>query len=119
VIPLTGRLVYPKEARIRRRGEFLALQRQGRRRHTPHLVVIRHPAKGPISRLGVTVSGRVGNSVVRNRVKRLIRELFRQCRADLVPPEDVLIIAKSGADTLTYAQVATEFAQAIHPAPRS
>lgn len=117
--PVTGRLSYPKAARIRRRAEFLAIQRQGRRRHTPHLVVIRRPANGPIARLGVTVSSRVGNAVARNRVKRLIRELFRQRRAEFVPPEDVVVIAKPGADTLTYAQVATEFAQAVLPAPRS
>ena len=116
VIPVAGRLSYPKEARIRRRGEFLALQRQGLRRHTPSLVVIRRPAVGPISRLGVTVSSRVGNSIIRNRVKRMIREIFRQCRADIRPPQDLLVIAKPGADTLTYAQVATEFAQAVRPA---
>jgi ribonuclease P protein component len=116
---VAGRLTYPKQARIRRRGEFLALQRQGRRRHTTHLVVIRRPGAGVVSRLGVTVSSRVGNAVVRNRVKRMLRELFRQCRAELVPAEDVLVIAKPGAGTLTHAQVATEFSQAVHPVQRS
>jgi len=79
----------------------------------PHFVLIRRPAPGPTSRLGVTVSTRVGNAVVRNRVKRLVREVFRHCRADLLPPADIVVIAKPGADTLTYAQVATEFARAL------
>ena len=112
-MPAMSRLGYPKEARIRRRAEFLALQRQGRRLHTPHLVVIRRPATGPVSRLGVTVSKRVGNAVVRNRVKRLVRELFRHCRLNLDPPEDVLVIAKPGADTLTHAQAAIEFSRVV------
>src|SRR4051795_2699506 len=103
-----SRLTYPKEARIRRRSEFLALQRVGKRRHTAHLVVIRRPAVGRVSRLGVTVSRRVGGAVVRNRVKRVLRELFRQRRAQLMPPQDILVIAKPDAGSLTYAEAARE-----------
>ena len=104
---------YPKAVRLRRRAEFLAVQREGRRRHSEHLVVIRQPAPGLCSRLGVTVSKRVGNAVVRSRVKRLLREVFRACRGDIKPPSDVLVIAKPGADTLTYAQAATEFVRTL------
>ncbi len=104
---------YPKTARLRRRAEFLAVQRDGRRRHDEHLVVIRRPAAGGCSRLGVTVSARVGNSVVRSRVKRLLREVFRARRGDITPASDIVVIAKPGADTLTYAQAATELARAL------
>jgi ribonuclease P protein component len=104
---------YPKAARLRRRAEYLELQRDGQRRHTAHLVIIRRAASGARSRLGVTVSKRVGNSVVRSRVKRLLREVFRHRQAELTPPADVVVIAKPGADTLTYAQAATEFAKAF------
>ena len=108
-----GAQTYPKAARLRRRAEFLAVQSQGRRRHSDHLVIIRQPAPGECSRLGVTVSKRVGNAVVRTRVKRLLREIFRARRIDIKPPTDVVVIAKPGADTLTYAQAATEFARAL------
>jgi ribonuclease P protein component len=104
---------YPKTVRIRRRREFLALQRDGRRRHTSHFVVIRRTSTGAASRLGVTVSARIGNSVVRNRVKRLVREVFRHRRGDIVPSSDVLVIAKPGASTLTYAQAATELERVL------
>ena len=108
---------YPKAVRIRRRREFLALQRDGRRRHTSHFVVIRRPSATAASRLGVTVSARIGNSVARNRVKRLVREVFRHRRADLVPSSDVLVIAKPGASALTYAQAATELERLLDIVP--
>jgi ribonuclease P protein component len=91
----------------------LLLQREGRRRHTPHLVVIRKAVSGSRSRLGITVSKRIGNAVVRNRVKRLLREVFRLRQADMTPPIDLVVIAKPGAENLTYAQAATEFAKAL------
>jgi ribonuclease P protein component len=108
---------YPKAARLRRRREFLKLQREGKRCHTPHLVVLHRPSCGETSRLGVTASGRLGNAVARNRVKRLLREVFRSFRAEIRPPRDLVVIAKSGADTLTHAQVAVEFARALELTP--
>ena len=104
---------FPKSARIRRRREFLTLQRKGRRRHTEHFVVVRSASEGSDSRLGITVSSRVGNSVIRNRLKRFARELFRVNRRSFAAPEDLVIIAKPGADTLSYAQAATELARAL------
>jgi ribonuclease P protein component len=108
-----GTRTFPKAVRLRRRREFLDLQHGGRRRHTPHLIVIRRAATTPASRLGVTVSTRVGNAVARNRVKRLLREVFRQRRGALRQPIDVVVIAKPGANTLSYAQVAAELSRAL------
>lgn len=110
---VSGRFTFPKAARVRRRRDFLRLQREGRRRHTTHFVVIRRPGEGAESRLGVTVSSRVGNAVVRNRIKRLVRDVFRRRRMELPVPTDVVVIAKPGADALTHAQAATEFARAL------
>ena len=107
------RFSFPRTARIRRRREFLTLQRKGRRRHTEHFVVIRSPSDALGSRLGVTVSSRVGNAVIRNRLKRFARELFRVHRRGFVPAQDVVVIAKPGADALSYAQAATELSRAF------
>ncbi len=104
---------YPKATRLRRRAEFLGVQREGRRRHTPHLVIIRQLADGRSSRLGVTVSKRVGNAVVRNRVKRLLREVFRVRRAHIWPALDLVVIAKPGAKDMSYAQASAEFAKGL------
>ncbi len=53
------------------------------------------------SRLGVTVSRRIGNAVARNRVKRRVRECFRKAiRAELPPLTSIVVIARAGAASL-------------------
>ena len=105
---VTSATGFPKVARLRRRAEFLALQRDGVRWHMPSFVVIRTGSRGDQSRIGITVSRRVGNAVNRNRLKRIIREIFRTNRRDVTPAQDVLVIARTNAQKLNYAQVASE-----------
>jgi len=57
-------------------------------------------------RLGVTVSKRVGNSVIRNRVKRRIREWFRHAREELPDGSDIVVIARQAARNLSGSEVA-------------
>jgi len=56
-----------------------------------------------LSRYGFSVSRRVGNAVVRNRVKRLLREILRQ--APLQPGWDIIFIARSPAARVNYASL--------------
>ncbi len=99
---------FPKSARLLARREFLFLQSHGKRRYCPHFVVVLSPAKGKHSRLGITVTRRFGNAVVRNRMKRLLREFFRTHRMHLAPAQDILIIPKAGAQTLAFTHIAEE-----------
>lgn len=94
---------FPKHCRILRRGEFLRIQGQGHRVHGKRLVFQFLPASGRESRVGITVSKKVGNAVVRNRIKRWIREAFRRHpelrprRGDPQRPYDLVITAKRDA----------------------
>ena len=99
---------FPKAARLRRRAEFLRVQRAGQRNNIPHFVLIAAPRTAASARLGVTVSSRVGNAVARNRVKRRVRELFRTRSFHPKGAHDVVVIAKPGAEVLTYAEVVSE-----------
>ena len=107
--PVAGKC-FPKAARIRKRADYRAMSRGARRFHTPHFVVLYRPAGGPFCRAGITVSRRVGNAVVRNRLKRYIREYFRCHARSLDRPWDIIFIAKTGAGSRTHAEVDAELA---------
>jgi len=66
-----------REHRLRRRGDFLRCYKQGRRRHAALANLHFHARPGAEIRLGITASRKVGNAVVRHRLKRRVREIFR------------------------------------------
>ncbi len=88
------------------------MQNSGRRVHTAHFVLIvgRGLSSDSPSRLGVTVTRKVGSAVRRNRVKRLVREAFRLDPALLPAGVDLVVIAKDGAPLLGLADVQGEWA---------
>lgn len=63
-------------------------------------------------RLGLVVTRRYGKAVRRNRMKRLLREFFRRHKG-LLPPRDLVIMAKKGAEALTYGQVEEELGRLL------
>lgn len=73
------------------------------------------PTQQTSPRLGITASRRVGNAVVRNRAKRLVREAFRATRALLPAGLDLVVIVRRVPEELSLADVIDEFRQA---APR-
>ncbi|MGH8482261.1 MAG: ribonuclease P protein component, partial [Nevskiaceae bacterium] len=90
-------LTFPPSARLRRPREFEAVLKQGRRVQEPLLTLIVLPAATPQARLGLAISARaVPRATSRNRIKRLARESFRACRAQL-PGADLVLQARSGA----------------------
>ena len=87
---------FGKASRLRLRREFLAVQDRGRRLSAREYAVLALDNDGKNPRLGVTVSSKVANAVMRNRVKRWVREAFREVGSDL-PPVDLVVIARRGA----------------------
>jgi len=94
--------------RILRPREFREVIQCGERVTSGSFVVFVAPARGDDageigSRLGITVSRRVGNAVARNHVKRRIREWFRQERGALAGGTDLVVIARREAAELCFA----------------
>ena len=82
---------FPKHLRLLRRGEFRRVYDEGRRRSTPLCTVFFRSNGLDESRLGLTVPVAVGNAVIRNRVKRRVREAFRQNRAAIPGGWDIVV----------------------------
>ena len=59
--------------------------------------------------MGLTVSKKIGCAVVRNRVKRLFREIFRKSSGEIPNQYDIIVNAKSGCARASYAELRDEF----------
>lgn len=92
---------FPKSLRLRSRREFLIVQDTGVKVSADCVLALVKPNGQPTSetRLGLTVSSKVGNAVVRNRVRRKLRELFRTRRSELPKGLDMVLIARNSAAT--------------------
>ena len=98
--------------RLKKRYEFRRVQLHGRRIHTPHFLIVVQPNAFDNTRLGITVTKKVGSAVQRNRIKRVVREVFRRNRSLFPSSHDVVFIAKRNAAGLPYDQVLQELHQA-------
>ncbi|MCH8195006.1 MAG: ribonuclease P protein component [Chloroflexi bacterium] len=92
-----------QERRLRRKAEFALIQREGRRWSHPLLILRALPNDCQTTRFGFVVSRRVGKAVVRNRVKRRLREIARCHPID--EGWDVLFIAKNKAAAASFADL--------------
>jgi ribonuclease P protein component len=108
-----GREGLSKAARLTKSSEFLKLSREGSKLHTSHFVVITKAHDMGQSRLGITVSAKVGNAVTRNRIKRLLREFFRRHHEHFAFPRDFMVVAKKGAEKLSFRQLVGELQPAF------
>lgn len=87
--------------------------------HTKHFVLVVLPSPEGLRRLGITVTKKVANAAGRNRVKRVVREVFRRNHSLFPESCDVVVIAKSGAPSLSYADVRAEIERVERPLARA
>ncbi len=100
---------FTKKARLRRRSEFLRVQDKGHKITADCLLALVLPNDTGLTRVGLTVSNKVGNSVVRNKIRRRLRELYRK-RQQLMPRGiDLVVIARNSAATADFAAMTRAF----------
>jgi ribonuclease P protein component len=88
---------FPKALRLRVRAEFLRVQEKGMKVSAGPLLGVAQRNGREETRLGLTVSSKVGKAVERVRIRRQLRELFRRRRGELPGGLDLVLIARTSA----------------------
>ena len=87
--------------KLKNRWEFQRAYQKGSKYWNRYFVIYVFHTHFNSLRLGITVSKKVGKSVQRNRVKRLIRESFRQLRPWIKTEYDIVVVGRAQACPLT------------------
>ena len=104
-----------KPGRLKRRAEFLAVAGKGRKSPQPGLVMqAMHRTDVDAVRLGFTVTKKVGNSVVRNRTRRRLREAARLVLQDqALRGMDLVLIGRAGTRGRDFAALMDDVRRAL------
>lgn len=109
---------FPKEFRLRNSAEF---QRAFQRKcsvSNDWLIIYVCENDSDITRLGMSVSRKVGNAVKRNRLRRLYREAFRLTRSELTSGLDLVLIPRRKPEMPTLTQIQDSLRQLVPRATR-
>lgn len=92
--------------KLSRRSEFQRCYRHGRRRHGAYATLFTTPAPADHARIGITATRKVGSAVMRNRLKRRVREIYRRWsgRTEL-PSVDLVVHLKPAAAQASFAEL--------------
>lgn len=104
---------FSKEERLRKRKEYLKVYGQGDKVQAAHIVLYVLENCLPHHRLGITVSRKIGGAVVRSRVKRRFREIFRTNKQAIPPGYDLVINVRRSAAVTPYQELKEDFLKAI------
>jgi len=101
---------FPKTRRLTRSLEFLRVRDDGNaQRGTLLILGVLNPAEPGGFRAGFVTSKRIGGAVVRNRVRRRLREVVRQHQDQIAAAAWIVVIARPGAAKATYQQLEDEW----------
>ena len=104
---------FPHKVRIVRSSDYRTLYKKGRKIHSHRFTLfIRNNDIGH-SRMGLSVSRKVGGAVIRNRIKRLFREIFRKSSSEIPNQLDIVVNVKVGCVGVGYTELRTEFLDAM------
>ena len=97
---------------LKKNSDFRRLYSRGKSVVTPYLVVYCRRNRGGENRLGYTVSTRLGHAVVRNRIRRRLREIVRLNAPALKQGWDLVIVARSRSVGADYRKLEAAYLQA-------
>ncbi len=97
------------EVTVKENRDFRRIYRKGQSAVSPSMVVYCQKNRQGRSRLGVTVSTKLGHAVVRNKVRRRLREIYRLHLDRIRPGYDVVVVARVRAVHTPYQKMAGEY----------
>jgi len=101
---------FARASRLRARKRFLEVYELGQRVHSSYFVLFGVRGETATSRLGITATKKFGPAVARNRIKRVVREIFRNHRSIVASPVDVVVNVKMSARLESYVRLEADFA---------
>jgi len=104
---------------LRLPAEYLRCYRAGRRKSGTLLLLYCHPNDTASARLGITASRNVGPSVVRHRLKRRVREIYRrEPSRSMLPSLDLVVHLQPAAGKATFDALRSELSKLLRQAAR-
>jgi ribonuclease P protein component len=100
---------FARASRLRARKVFLDVYERGHRMHTAYFVLFALKGATSRSRLGITATKKFGHAVARNRIKRVIREIFRKSQETTSWPVDLVVNVKMAAREQSYDRLEADF----------
>ncbi len=107
---------FQPEDRLRTRREFEQVYAASRKAWGKGLTVFVARGRARHHRLGLTVGRRVGKAVLRNRVKRRLREVFRLHRRDLPGCYDIVVHGRAEVADMPFIELSASFTRAVRQA---
>lgn len=93
------------EERLTKNYEFREVYKKGRSLANRELVLYVLKRDDPLKRIGISISKKVGNAVRRNRLKRILREVFRLNRGKMKEGLDLVFIVRRGTRISNYKEM--------------
>lgn len=98
-----------KEARIRTGREYRQVYQKGKRVGGRYIIIYYQENQHPVNRFGIVTSKKVGQAVVRNRVKRQLRELARSITDKIQGKFDIVVVARPSIKGCSFAMIEKDF----------
>ena len=106
---------YPREARLVAKAQFDAVYRTGKRRSSFHFTAFLMANNLPQSRFGFSIKKALGGAVVRNRIRRRLREIARLHREEIPAGWDIVIHPKSSVVKAPFEALTADFLRLLKP----
>jgi ribonuclease P protein component len=94
---------------LKNNHDFRRLYAKGKSAASPCMVLYCRPNRLKMNRVGITVSAKLGKAVVRNRLRRRLREVYRLNEDKLSPGYDIVIVARGRGKTAQFRNLETDF----------